>query len=612
MKAFARLAVGLCALAVLAMIIPRLAEAGCKGACLGGPSVGLPCATDSQCPSSVCEETSNITDANNCVPGGKGSKDCFIEWSVTPQPPLDKNLLPAVKYDCLDNDPTCDADTTPGQCTFLVSACVNVTEGRFACTPTSAASYDLKKPSDKDGAKPHKDRFARDNRRNLNLGLSGLGMPTSTGNLCTPQSRFVVPLQKGATKKGKGKIVLKLTDGSASPLKDSDTLAFTCLPNPAIATIPCASARQITDANELIGGPLAMGRVGDWLIENDKVRFIIRDTGRDFSFMLTYGGHIMDADFQRKLGPTSLEAPYPAGRDSFLGITPLINISSTDNPTSITVVNDGVTTPGPAILRTTGEDDLFDPIDPAVAIKLFSAALNVPPAAVDNDIPVHVSNEYTLKCGDPFLEMKTTVTNDSGTELVLYIGDFMAGGGQLELVGPSLGFGFSPLRLGSPTPGLLTFNYLGWFGFGEAAGISYAIIPKDFVGSTGTSAFIDSGVAVPVYGQNLIGVLNAGQPGFFHVAASGTNSFTRWFAVSENGMGQVLDARHTLIGRGDIIDSAVEKTGFVQGTVRVNGVPTDGARVAINIGGTAGVMEVFETKDGGFFQGTLPAGDYIA
>jgi hypothetical protein len=609
MKALTRLAIGLCALAVVAMIIPRLAEAGCKGQCLGGSNGGAACATNSECPGSVCEETSNITNANYCVPGGKGSKDCFIEWSVTPQPPLDKNLLPAAKYDCLDNDATCDADTTPGQCTFLVSACVNVAESRFACTPTSAASYDLKKPSDKDGAKPHKDRFARDNRRNLDLGLLGLGMPTATGNLCTPQSRFVVPLTKGATKKGKGKIVLKLTDGtSPSPLKDSDTLQFTCLPNPAIATIPCASARQITDASELIGGPLAMGRVGDWLIENDKVRFIIRDTGRDFSFMLTYGGHIMDADFQRKLGPTSLEAPYPVGRDSFLGITPLINISSTDNPTSITVVNDGVTTPGPAILRTTGPDDLFDPIDPAVAIALFSTDLSVPPSAVDNDIPVHVSNEYTLKCGDPFLEMTTTVTNDGGAGLDLYIGDFMAGGGQLELIAPGLGFGFSPLRLGAS--GLLTFNYVGWFGFGEADSISYAVIPKDFAVA---SAFVDSGVAVPVYGQSLVGVLLSGNKGFLHVAASGgVNSFTRWFALSDNGMGQVLDARHALIGRGDIVDSAVEKTGFVQGTVKVNGVPTDGARVVINAGGPAGVMEVFETRDGGFFQGTLPKGDYIA
>ena len=33
--------------------------------------------------------------------------------------------------------------------------------------------------------------------------------------------------------------------------------------------------------------------------------------------MLTYGGHLMDADFQRKTGPIPWSAPYPPGRDSF-------------------------------------------------------------------------------------------------------------------------------------------------------------------------------------------------------------------------------------------------------------------------------------------------------
>ena len=649
MKALARLAIVLNVLAVLVMTIPRPADAGCTGQCVGGSNGGAICANDSECPGSICGDTGAITNVNACAPGGKGSKDCFIEWSVSPQPPPDKNGFPSAKYECLDNDPACDADTTPGQCTFLVGACVNVTDGRFACTTPGAASYVLKKPSDKDGAKPHKDRFARDNRRNVDLNLSGLGLPNATGNLCTPQRAFVVPLKKG-TDKGKGKIGVKLTD--TTPETDSDTVQFTCLPNfAAIATIPCASARKITDASELIGGPLAMGRVGDWLVENDKVRFIIRDAGRDFSFMLTYGGHVMDADLQRKLGPTSLSPPYPAGRDSFLGITPLINISSTDNPdpldpNAIVVMNSGASG-GPAILRTTGPDDLFDPIDPAVAIKLFQASLSIPPLAIDKNIPVQVSNDYTLNCGDQFLEMETTITNDGGSELKLYIGDYMAGGGQLELIGPRDGFGMPALRLGT-SGGPLTLNYLGWFGFGESQGVSYAIIPELY---KDTSAFTDSAVAVPIYGQNLAGILlgsdtghcqvspptvpciqnsdcqppatatnigpcvGAKPPGILNVSASGgTASFKRWFAVSDNGMGRVLDARHTLIARGDLVDAGVPKTGFVQGTVKVNSVPTDGARVVFNHaeGGTAPLIDVFETRDGGFFQGTLPAGDYVA
>src|SRR5438270_256970 len=84
-------------------------------------------------------------------------------------------------------------------------------------------------------------------------------VPTATGNACTAQDRFIVPLKKNGTVKGKGKIVLKLSDSAAN--KDSDAIKFACLPNPNIATSVCASARQITSTSELIGGPLAMGKV---------------------------------------------------------------------------------------------------------------------------------------------------------------------------------------------------------------------------------------------------------------------------------------------------------------------------------------------------------------
>src|SRR5260221_14721686 len=106
--------------------------------------------------------------------------------------------------------------------------------------------------------------------------------------------------------------------------------------------------------------------------------------------------------------------PYPAGNDSFKALTPLINISSTDNPTAITVVNDG-TAGGPAVLRTTGPEDLFDPIDPRVAIKQFSTSFSVPPSAIDNNIPVTVQKDYTLNCGDNFLEIETTISNTGGS-----------------------------------------------------------------------------------------------------------------------------------------------------------------------------------------------------
>ncbi|MBI3768895.1 MAG: hypothetical protein HY271_10435 [Deltaproteobacteria bacterium] len=588
MRSLARL--GLCAgvLAVVGIISPRGVHA-------------------------VCSSAGVVSNVNDCVPAGKSSLDCHAEWSITPQPPSGGGGIPLNKVFCMDNDPTCDADTTPGQCTFLVGACVNVVDPRLTCSPTDTASYDLARPSVENTTQSHKDSNARDNRRRLTLDLDAL-IPTASPNVCTPQERFVVALKKGVKKRIAG-VALRVTDSGTAT--DADSMKLICLPNPAIATIPCASARKITSASELIGGPLAMGKIDDYLLENDKARFIVSDTGREFSFMLTYGGHLIDADLQQKFGSGTLSPPYPPGRDNFHAITPLINISSSDNPTSITILNDGASG-GPAKLRTLGPDDLFDPIDPRVAIKGFSASLSVPAAAIDNNIPVMVSSDYTLNCGDNFLTMETTVQNTGGTDLDLYVGDYANGGGQTESVGPGLGFSDSPIRVGDANLNASStyhYDYFGWFGFGAADFLAYALIPEI---NTRTSSFAQSGVVVPVYGNSLLDILLPQeankQIGALHVTAGGSSTFKRWLAVSNNGMGRVLDARTRLAARGEL---PLVKTGWVQGTVTVAGTPVDGARVVISKkpgdrGSPVSLVDAFETRDGGFFQGTIPVGSYVA
>ena len=110
-------------------------------------------------------------------------------------------------------------------------------------------------------------------------------------------------------KKGKGKIKAQVDDGNK--LKDADALKFTCQPGTPGST--GAEALQVADPADLIGGPLAMGRTGDWLLRNSDVRVVVRDAGRLHSFMVTQGGHIIDADLVRD-DPSQ-------DRDNFLGIT---------------------------------------------------------------------------------------------------------------------------------------------------------------------------------------------------------------------------------------------------------------------------------------------------
>ena len=121
-----------------------------------------------------------------------------------------------------------------------------------------------------------------------------------------------------------------------------------------------AEARRVSDPADLIGGPMAFGRVGDFLLQNGDIRVLIRDVGREFSFVLTYGGNIIDADLRRE--------PGEAGRDQWGAMTPMINIASTVNVQEIEVVNDG-SDGQPAVIRTVGVDDLFDALDVTNAIR---------------------------------------------------------------------------------------------------------------------------------------------------------------------------------------------------------------------------------------------------
>src|SRR5581483_3629244 len=62
-----------------------------------------------------------------------------------------------------------------------------------------------------------------------------------------------------------------------------------------------ASAKVITDSAQLIGGEGATGRLGDFLLQNDKIRVIVEQPGRSIGPILS-GGHIVDADIQRPAG----------------------------------------------------------------------------------------------------------------------------------------------------------------------------------------------------------------------------------------------------------------------------------------------------------------------
>ncbi|MFU8803255.1 MAG: hypothetical protein ACNA8W_05530, partial [Bradymonadaceae bacterium] len=100
---------------------------------------------------------------------------------------------------------------------------------------------------------------------------------------------------------------------------------------------PRAHAQQITSRNQLIGGPTALGEVGDWLIENDQIRLVIQDIGFNRGSGL-FGGSLIDADIVR--GDNERDVMGGNGHDTFGELFPAFFMEVID-PQDIVVVNDG-------------------------------------------------------------------------------------------------------------------------------------------------------------------------------------------------------------------------------------------------------------------------------
>ncbi|MBI5509111.1 MAG: CehA/McbA family metallohydrolase [Deltaproteobacteria bacterium] len=88
-----------------------------------------------------------------------------------------------------------------------------------------------------------------------------------------------------------------------------------------------AYARRITTPEELIGGPSALGQVGDFIIGNSKFRVIIQDQGWSRGFGI-FGGGIIDADLER---PGAVgTAGGGKGRDNFGELFPALFLQAFD------------------------------------------------------------------------------------------------------------------------------------------------------------------------------------------------------------------------------------------------------------------------------------------
>jgi len=216
-------------------------------------------------------------------------------------------------------------------------------------------------------------------------------------------------------------------------------------------------AKQVTSADQLIGGPSAKGKVGDYLLENDKVRFIVAGKGQAWAGGV-FGGTLLDADIQRKRS----DVMYGKGWDSFAETFPLVNLmvanpampgtdvgKSKDNLLELTpivsgieVLSDGST--GEAKIRVTGRvgymfetfkflnkdflsSFLSGPIEliaglPALPIdELLNMFLKVNVYSLLDRLQTdfYFYNDYILHPGESYLTIRTTILTAPPSETAL-------------------------------------------------------------------------------------------------------------------------------------------------------------------------------------------------
>lgn len=357
-------------------------------------------------------------------------------------------------------------------------------------------------------------------------------------------------------------------------------------PAPTPTPIDGARAFRITDQADLLRGPLAHGRVGDYMLANSVARFVIQAPAqRDLYSVGQYGGNIIDAELIAR-----------PGTDNFLEIQPAVNLETVINAQTLEIVNDG-TDGGAAIIRTCGPDDTLDFVNPSTIIEDIGG-LPFPASADDVDYDVEGCTDYVLEADVPYVRMETTIYNYEDGDLPLFVGDYINAAGEVGLwtSGPEMGLGE-----------VLTadLGVMSYIGYGSATGVDYSHVTVPHPDSERSSSFFTaSGVSYVLHSQSAIAAI-LGTPSFFVVPAGGSNSFVRYFGVGDGSGANAI-----------AIENIVKDLagGTLRGCVTRGGAPAPFARVAAGPIGDNGditqLASMFLAGADGCYRGAIRAGGY--
>lgn len=328
---------------------------------------------------------------------------------------------------------------------------------------------------------------------------------------------------------------------------------------------PLAQAREARDDTDLLSGPLARSREGDYVLENDLLRVIIQQPGRNWLGVGTYGGNIIDASAVAPEGgfnPDHLEE-FVTG----------INIENTPNYTEVEIRNGG-DDGNAAVICATGPDDLLELVNASSVIRGLGATF--PDHADDRDLPLEIETCYSLAPGDSWVTIDTTLRNTSSENLSIFMTEYLNGSGEVEAFQPFAGFG-EPQGTQSCAADTMVAcaagecdqcNYFAYTGNGGAAGVSYGLIHEE----EGTTSFATSGVSVLVLGLSVLDLIFGDIPPNYDIPGDGELTLRRYFAVGDGNASSIADIRNQIFEF---------DTGELAGTVTSGGEPLANADVSV-------------------------------
>jgi hypothetical protein len=392
-----------------------------------------------------------------------------------------------------------------------------------------------------------------------------------------------------------GPLAFSTTMNPGAPLLDANLLAVSGLAANGVTVTtqrafqyapPKAKLRQITNPADLMSGPIAHGRVGDYLLENTVARFIVQDVQkRDLHSVGEYGGNLIDAEL--------VGVP---GKENFFEVQPSVNVETVINAQTVQILNDGQNGL-PAQLRTCGPDDTMDYVNASAVAAQVGATF--PPIADDIDYPVEGCTVFTLEPLKAHVKLDTTITNLDTVTRGFYVGDYINGMGELEQWTNPMGIG---------EVNVATMEGMSYNGFGEAEGVQYGFSGIPVTGSSfpGYTFFTTSGVSFVMAGNSIPLVLFLGFPPNFTIPASSSRTYTRYFGVGDGSSRNLIDMMNDVNG--------VTK-GTLSGCVTAGGAPAPGARVSIGAASSGALTTVVSTwiaDASGCYSGSVPVGSYQA